>query len=128
MNTALLDSPITARFSMNDCAGPADLVRGAEVCAEADAQPRLLARLLPAVRERNVVLDLSSVRRIDAAGISILLTLYNRARDSGHSFWLTNVPERIARILSVVGLDRLLLSHNAVQSSHCATAANRPAA
>ena len=88
----------------------------------------LLERLGPMVRERSVILDLAEVDRIDAAGITTLLALYRGARESGHRFSLTNVSARVAQILSVVGLDRFLLSHNAVRSSHCGPQMRRPAA
>lgn len=79
----------------------------------------LLARVGPLVREHSVTLDLANVERIDAAGITALLVLYRSARESGHRFSVTNVPERVARTLAVVGLDEFLLSHNAVPHSHC---------
>jgi anti-anti-sigma factor len=96
------------------------LVRGQESC--------LLERVGPLVRERNVALDLACVDRIDAAGISTLVALYRSALASGHCFSVTNVSARVAQILSVVGLDRLLLSRNAVRNSHCGPQMRRPAA
>jgi anti-anti-sigma factor len=87
------------------------LVRGEEM--------NLLARMEPLVREHSVLLDLASVERIDAAGITALLVLYHSARESGHRFNVTNVPERVAKTLAVVGLDGILLSHNAVHHSDC---------
>ena len=87
----------------------------------------LLARVGPLVREHSVTLDLASVERIDAAGITALLMLYRGARESGHSFSVTNVPERVARTLAVVGLDQLLLSHNAVRNSHSGRGMRQPA-
>ena len=85
------------------------LVRGEEM--------NLLARLEPLVRESSVTLDLAGVERIDAAGITALLVLYHSAREAGHCFSVTNVPERVAKTLAVVGLDGFLLSHNAVRHS-----------
>ncbi|MGO9337548.1 MAG: STAS domain-containing protein [Terracidiphilus sp.] len=88
----------------------------------------LLEHMSPLVRKCNVALDLSSVKRIDASGIAALVALYQSARESGHSFSLINVPARVAQILTVVGLDRFLLSHNAVQSSQYGQQVRRPAA
>jgi anti-anti-sigma factor len=82
-------------------------------------QDGLLERLGPLVREHSVALDLTSVERIDAAGITALVALYRGARESGHRFSLTNVSARVAQILAVGGLDRFLLSHNAVRNSQC---------
>jgi anti-anti-sigma factor len=88
----------------------------------------LVRRIEPLLRERSVMLDLAGVERIDAAGITALLALYRSAREFGHRFNLTNVAPRVAQILAVVGLDRFLLSHNAVRSSNCGPRLRRPAA
>ena len=88
----------------------------------------LLECLGPLVRKCNVALDLSSVDRIDAAGITALVSLYQSACESGHHFSLTNVSPRVAQILSVVGLDRYLLSHNAVQGLRRGSQSRRSAA
>jgi anti-anti-sigma factor len=97
-----------------------ELVRGQDAS--------LLERLAPLVLHRNVALDLSCVERIDAAGISALIALYSAARASGHCFSVTNVPARVAQILEVVGLDHLLISHNAVRDSQYDPCAQRSAA
>lgn len=96
------------------------LVRGQEA--------RLLEGISALVLKHNVTLDLASVERIDAAGIAALVGLYQSARGAGHRFQVTNVSDRVARILAVVGLDGLLLSHNAVQDSHYDDCMRRPAA
>ena len=44
----------------------------------------LLERMLPLVERRCVSLDLHAVKRIDAAGLAALITLYCAARDAGH--------------------------------------------
>jgi anti-anti-sigma factor len=88
----------------------------------------LLERVTPILRHQNVILDLASVERIDAAGIAALISLYGSARDSGHRFGISRVSERVAHILSLVGLDRILLSQNAVQKSHSDPCVEWPAA
>jgi anti-anti-sigma factor len=88
---------------------PADfheLVRGNE--------DRLMALLTPKVREQNAVLDLSEVRRIDAAGIAALISIYGAARTAGHSFRVCNVTPHVAEILELVGLDHILVTQDAV--------------
>jgi anti-anti-sigma factor len=79
---------------------PVELVRGEE-------QP-FLDRILPLVLSSSVAVDLSGVRRIDAAGIGALITLYREARAAGHSFTVCCAAPRVARLLRRVGLDRLL--------------------
>jgi anti-anti-sigma factor len=82
--------------------GMTELVRGNDLY--------LVAQMEPLVRRQNVALDLNAVDRIDAAGISALISLYGCAHDCGHEFRLCNVPTRVADILALVGLDAILLS------------------
>ncbi len=84
--------------------------------------------LSPQVRQRNVTLDLGSVERIDAAGISALISLYKCAREAGHCFTISKVSPRVAGILELVGLDRALLSHMMVEKPYTALHPERPAA
>jgi anti-anti-sigma factor len=79
---------------------------------------RLLDGMGPLVRRQSVTLDLASVVRIDAAGISALVSLYTAARDAGHNFAVTRATPRVSEILALVGLDRVLVSHNAASDSH----------
>jgi len=97
-----------------------ELVRGEEW--------NLLDSVGPLVCQQSVALDLGGVERIDAAGISALIRLYGCARDAGHTFTLSNVTPRVAQILTLVGLDRILMSHNAVCSSHSESQFDRSAA
>lgn len=97
-----------------------ELVRG---CDE-----DLKARLAPLVRQHDVSLDMRNVERIDAAGIAVLISLYGWAHEAGHSFTVANASHRVAEILALVGLDRILLSHNMVQKPHSEQCLERPAA
>jgi anti-anti-sigma factor len=88
---------------------PADfteLVRGTE--------DRLMCLMAPVVRERNTVLDLGRVRRIDAAGVAALISIYNSARNAGHTFQVHNVTPHVAEILRLVELDHILVSREEV--------------
>jgi anti-anti-sigma factor len=84
-----------------------ELVRGQE--------GELLKRLKPLVAAQSVTLDLSHVERIDAAGLATLISLYGSARDAGNVFAIANASPRVFEILQLVGLDRVLNSHNAVR-------------
>jgi anti-anti-sigma factor len=97
-----------------------ELVKGEDV--------RLLERVGPLVLNQSVTLDLASVERIDAAGITALLMLYRNSRESGHCFKVTNASTHVAQILEIVGLDQFLVSHNAVQNSQYGPRTQRPAA
>ena len=97
-----------------------ELVRGNE--------SRLIQCVTPLLREESVALDLKSIERIDAAGIAALISLYGIGRSAGHSFTVCNVLPRVAEILTLVGLEPILVSHDAVWASHSAACFERPAA
>jgi len=78
----------------------------------------LIEEITPLVRRQSVWLDLRSVERIDAAGIAALITLYRIAHESGHGFSVSNASPRARELLTLVGLDRLILSHDAGRASH----------
>jgi anti-anti-sigma factor len=97
-----------------------ELVRGQEQA--------LVDRLTPLVKRHSVMLDLSHVERIDAAGISALISLYGAARNAGNEFGVVNASSRVSEILSLVGLERILISHDAVHPAHADCCLAQPAA
>ncbi len=82
--------------------GIRQLVRGRE--------QEILEELQPLVESRSVRLNLSSIERIDAAGLAALVSLYCAAGKAGHEFAVVDPSPQVARILTIVGLDRVLLS------------------
>ena len=80
-------------------------------------EKELLAWLSPIVRRQSVTLDMHSILRIDAAGISALLSLYASAQQTGHRFSVANLSPRVAEVLKLVGLERILLVHRRVWKS-----------
>jgi anti-anti-sigma factor len=80
-------------------------------------EKELLAWLTPLVRRQSVTLDLGRVQRIDAAGISILVSLYASARQTGHRFSVSNLSPRVAEVLRLVGLERILSVRRAAWKS-----------
>ncbi len=82
-----------------------EIVRGSEGC--------LVDEMAPLVRRQDVSLDLSPVERMDAAGIAALISLYRLAQESGHRFSVLNVAPRVRELLALVGLEGILVSHNA---------------
>jgi anti-anti-sigma factor len=97
-----------------------ELVRGNEQI--------LLERVAPLATRQNICLDMSSVERIDAAGIAALISLYACARDAGHTFSICGVSHRVAEILALVGLEPILEYHNVILNSHTDPQMERPAA
>src|SRR5277367_3748308 len=68
--------------------GVHQLVRGRE--------PEILEELQPLVESRSVRLDLSSIERIDAAGLAALVSLYCAARKAGYDFAVVNPSRHVA--------------------------------
>src|ERR1035441_1333254 len=102
----------TAIFPSSEWTRPtelAELILGSEQA--------LLARFAPLVRQQSVTLDMSSIERIDAAGIAVLISLYVGAREAGHCFTVVNPSPHIAEILALVGLERILLARNVAVKS-----------
>ncbi len=97
-----------------------ELVRGDE--------QQLVQRVAPLLRENNVTLNLNGIDRIDAAGIAALISLYSCARNHGNTFSVINVSPRVEEMLTLVGLETTLVSHNAVLASQCGHRYQRPAA
>lgn len=117
MNTALrqpTETLVVAPAEMTE------LVRGEE--------QGLIQRITPLLREKNIALDLHQIDRIDAAGIAALISLYSNARSYGNTFTVCNVPARVAEILSLVGLDHILVSDSAAGGPHCEPCYERSAA
>lgn len=89
--------------------GFTELVRGSE--------ERLIELMTPVVEGNSTVLDMSEVRRIDAAGIAALISIYGSSRNAGHTFRVANVTPHVEEILKLVGLDHVLVANGAVQAS-----------
>lgn len=82
-----------------------ELVRGQDLS--------FVERLTPLVRCQNVLLDFAHVDRVDAAGIAALIALYGTAQGAGHSFAITGACAHVREVLTLVGLDRILLCAHA---------------
>jgi anti-anti-sigma factor len=113
-------SGVTRQILQTEQAELTELVRGNEEA--------FLARLSPLVRRQSVTLDLSQVKRIDAAGIAALIALHAHAHEAGNCFSVVNPTPHVAEILSLVGLERILMSHIANIKSQSAVYSERPAA
>lgn len=107
-----VDTEVDTKVETSHTCDLTELVRGSE--------RQLIDQLAAAVRRETVSLDLGSVERIDAAGIAALISLYRTAQDSGHGFSLANVAPRVRELLRLVGLESILVSHNAKSVSDSA--------
>jgi anti-anti-sigma factor len=105
-NSRLDNSPLDS--TTQTVSGVRQLVRGRE--------QEILEELQPLVECRSVRLDLGSIERIDAAGLAALVSLYCAARKAGHDFVVVNPPRHVARVLNIVGLDRVLVTNDSVDA------------
>jgi anti-anti-sigma factor len=120
MSTATYNSTATVVIGASYDSELTELVRGQE--------RMLLEQLSPLVNRQSLVLDLGQVERIDAAGIAALVALYRAAREAGNRFTVSNVTPRVAEILALVGLDRILLARNVGRGSQSGSRFERSAA
>ena len=120
MSTATYNSTATVVIGASYDSELTELVRGQE--------RMLLEQLSPLVNRQSLVLDLGQVERIDAAGIAALVALYRAAGEAGNRFMVSNVTSRVAEVLILVGLDRILLTRNAGHVSRSDQRFERPAA
>ena len=81
--------------------GMTELVRGSD--------QRLVWQVEPMVRDKDIILNCQNIERIDAAGIAALISLYGSAISAGHSFHVCNVKAHVQEVLSIVGLERILV-------------------
>lgn len=102
MTATLASSQVPLPAELRSPRGLTELVRGND--------RGLIDEFSPVVRDRCIALDFAAVERIDAAGIAALICLYRAAQECGHSFAITNVSARVRELLTLVGLDHILLS------------------
>ena len=58
--------------------------------------------------ERTVVLDLSQVKTLDAAGLGVLVELHETLKRKGRELRLEHLSSRVKRTISLVNLHRVL--------------------
>jgi len=89
---------------------------------------QLVGMMAPLVRKHSVLLDMARVRRIDAAGIAALISVYGYARDAAHTFRICNVTPHVTEILKLVSLDHILITRGEARARHKEACLECPAA
>jgi anti-sigma B factor antagonist len=56
----------------------------------------------------TIVADLGGVTFMDSSGLSVLISVHQRARAAGATLVLRNVPARVLALLKMTGMDGLL--------------------
>lgn len=97
-----------------------ELVRGTE--------RQMIDALLPRVKQQSVTLNLARVERIDAAGISALITLYCSAVEAGKDFVVVEPTHHVLELLRLVGLESILISNSRPTGVARTPCLDRPAA
>jgi len=99
LNLASASTPLGAVIAVN-----CELVRGTET--------KVMAALLPRVKQESVALDLSGVERMDAAGIAALITLYCTSVEAGNAFRIVDPSPHVLELLRIVGLVSILMAED----------------
>jgi anti-sigma B factor antagonist len=88
--------------------------------------PELRGHLL-ALPDRSVVVDMSEVGLLSAAGLSVLLDLQDRLTRTGARVVLTNAAACVRRVLDLTGLDEIFAMASTVEDAVELVASGLPA-
>lgn len=72
---------------------------------------------LPVGAGDQLVVDLSGLTFCDSSGITVLIAARNHALTAQAGIALVAVPERVARIFRIIGLDRVFPTHDTAQDA-----------
>ncbi|MBN1497708.1 MAG: STAS domain-containing protein [Spirochaetes bacterium] len=59
--------------------------------------------------DRDAIIDLSYVRKIDSVSIASLIRIKNALAEDGRAMHLTNPNETVLRVLELAGLEKFLM-------------------
>jgi anti-sigma B factor antagonist len=77
---------------------------------DVDTAPRMRRALVAGLAAgERVVLDLAAVTFMDSSGLSALLAIHQDAKAAGLTFQLQRVPPAVLRLLTVTGMDSVLI-------------------
>ncbi|MFD5721455.1 STAS domain-containing protein [Streptomyces sp. NPDC127036] len=78
-----------------------------------DSAPRLRETVnkLTLTRGQVLTLDLAGLEYCDSSGLTVILTARNLATEQDADIALAAIPDNVARILSITGLDRVFTIH-----------------
>lgn len=73
-----------------------------------DTAAALLPAGVEAIRAGDTVIDLAAVREVDTAAVALLLAWQREAQAAGQAVEFTGVPDGIASLAKLYGVDALL--------------------
>lgn len=82
-----------------------------------DALDRVIA-----AGHHNVVMDLNDVRFLDSTGLGVMVGRLKAVRDLGGDMHLVCTSPRIARVMSITGLDEVFSLHSTTEEAVAAVA------
>ena len=65
-------------------------------------------------KEPRMVIDMKRLLFVDSSGVGALVNALSRARKAGGDIKLANVPDQLRSVLTVVKLDKLFVTFDAV--------------
>jgi phospholipid transport system transporter-binding protein len=77
-----------------------------------------LERGLAALRAGQTVFDLSSLKSSDSSGVAVLLELHRQATKAGMVVQFINLPVSLSSLLTLYGVDALLVAKPANPHHH----------
>ncbi|WP_217575536.1 STAS domain-containing protein [Streptomyces sp. GbtcB7] len=69
---------------------------------------------------QQLVIDLTGITFCDSSGITVLIAARNRALAARADIALAAVPDRVSRMLHIVGLDQVFPTHPTAQAAAAA--------
>jgi anti-anti-sigma factor len=101
------------RARITDC-GAVELVGRLDVRGAAAAREALHGAVSDGSGE--LVVDLSGVELLDATGLGVLVGTHRRARAAGRRLVLRDAPPRVARLLALTRIDRIIALDRELQA------------
>jgi len=65
-------------------------------------------RLIVEERPKSLVIDLAGIDFMDSSGLGLVLGRYRKAKQAGAEMYLCGASERVRKILSLAGVDKLI--------------------
>ncbi|MFI0240617.1 STAS domain-containing protein [Streptomyces sp. NPDC016845] len=102
----MTDRTLTATRS-SDPSGVVVLTVAGELDHHTAPEVTQVLQQTPFTPDTPVVLDLAGLTYCDSTGITVLVSAYNRSRESGTPLVLAAVRDDLMRVLQIVGLDQI---------------------
>lgn len=113
-----MNRPLTLRTRTTPAGPVMELAGDLDHHTAPEARDALLALELRA--DQQLVLDLEGVTFCDSTGITVLIAARNHALAADAAIALAAVPDRVSRIVRMVGLEQVFPLHATAQAAEAA--------